>query len=116
MPAPAHVTIQPTSPAEFFALMASARIVVLPLQMDNLRTSGQQSYLNAMALGKAVIVADDKDAPYYIENHKTGIFTPAGDAAALRQAILYLLDNPEVVRDGDGGAGGRAADRPGIHL
>jgi glycosyltransferase involved in cell wall biosynthesis len=95
---PPNVTIQPADPDEFGELMAAARFVVLPLRMDNLRTTGQQSYLNAMALGKAVIVGDDKDAPYYIENNKTGLLTPGGDVAALRQAILYLLDNPEVVR------------------
>ena len=77
--------------------MAGASLVVFPLKMDALRTSGQQSYLNAMALGKAVIVTDTFDAPFYIEDGQTGRLTPSGDAGALRQAITGLLASPEKI-------------------
>lgn len=91
---PANVTIQPTSEVEFRELLAGARFVIFPLQMDDLRTSGQQSYLNAMVLRKAVIVTDTMDAPFYIDNERTGMLVPSGDAPALRAAILRLLDSP----------------------
>jgi glycosyltransferase involved in cell wall biosynthesis len=95
---PANVTLGPTSAAEFLSLLAGARFVVFPLLMDDVRTSGQQSYLNAMALGKAVIVADDADAPFYIDDGKTGVVVPSGDAPALRRAICCLIDDPEAIR------------------
>jgi glycosyltransferase involved in cell wall biosynthesis len=91
---PANVRLGPTSPDEFRALLAGARLVVFPLRTDLLRTSGQQSYLNAMALGKAVIVTDPDDAGYYIDDQRTGRLVPSGDAAALREAICHLLDAP----------------------
>jgi hypothetical protein len=110
MQVPANVTLGAASHAEFGELLASARMVVLPLRMDNLRTSGQQSYLNAMALGKAVIVSDLSDAPYYIEHNKTGLLLPEGDVRALRQAIVYLLDNAGTARAM--GEAAREAARP----
>jgi glycosyltransferase involved in cell wall biosynthesis len=101
---PANVTIKPTSEIEFRDLLAGARFVIFPLRMDDLRTSGQQSYLNAMVLGKAVIVTDTMDAPFYIDHERTGMLTPSGDAAALRAAILRLLDSPGLVeRMGEAG-------------
>jgi glycosyltransferase involved in cell wall biosynthesis len=95
---PDNVTVKAVSAAEFRELMAGARLVVFPLRTDSIRTSGQQSYLNAMALGKAVIVTDTIDAPFYIEDGETGALTPSGDGAALREAIASLLDDPERAR------------------
>lgn len=94
---PDHVTIKPTSESEFRELLAGARFVIFPLRMDDLRTSGQQSYLNAMVLGKAVIVTDTMDAPFYIDHERTGMLVPSGDAAALRAVILRLLDSSDLV-------------------
>ena len=96
---PPNVTLAPTSHEEFRTLLAQARLVVLPLQTDHLRTSGQQSYLNAMALRKAVIVTDRLDAPYYIEDGKTGRLVSSGDAAELRDAIVGMLDSPSAARE-----------------
>lgn len=95
---PDNVRVKAVSHAEFRRLMAGAYLIVFPLRMDNIRTSGQQSYLNAMALGKAVVVTDTLDAPYYIDHGKTGILTPSGNALALRAAINDLLDNPHKAR------------------
>jgi glycosyltransferase involved in cell wall biosynthesis len=95
---PANVTLGPTSAAEFRTLLAGARVVVLPLRTDRLRTGGQQSYLNAMALGRPVVVTDPFDAPYYIEDRRTGRIVPPADPAALRAALEGLLDDPAVAR------------------
>ncbi len=95
---PDNVRVKSVSHAEFRTLMAGAYLIVFPLRTDNIRTSGQQSYLNAMALGKAVVVTDTVDAPFYIENGKTGVLSPAGNAMALRAAMNDLLDNPQKVR------------------
>jgi hypothetical protein len=98
LPVPENVVIGPVGETEFRELLAGSRLVVFPLRMDDLRTSGQQSYLNAMALGKAVIVTDTMDAPFYIDDGRTGMLVPSGDAAALRRAILHLLDSSEFLR------------------
>ena len=107
---PKNVTIKPTSRVEFRKLMAGAEFVVFPLKMQGLRTSGQQSYLNAMAMAKAVIVTDTRDAPYYIEDGRTGMLTPPGDVRLLRDAIKTLLGSRErIVMLGEAG---REAARP----
>ncbi len=92
---PSNVRYGPVSPEEFRQLMAGARFVVLPLDMTNFRTTGQQTYLNAMALGKLVIVTDTEDAAFYIEHQRTGILTPTRDVEALREAILWAWEHPE---------------------
>ena len=96
---PENVILGPTSPTEFRALLAGARMAVFPLRTDNLRTSGQQSYLNAMVLAKPVVVTDSRDAPYYIEDGKTGRVIASGDAVALREAICEVLDSPGAGRE-----------------
>jgi glycosyltransferase involved in cell wall biosynthesis len=95
---PPNVTIKPVSNAEFRRLLAGARLVVVPLRMDRIRTSGQQSYLNAMALGKPVIVTDIEDAPFHIEHRRTGLLTPSGHVPALREAMGECLDSPGLTR------------------
>jgi len=94
---PPNVTIRATSEQEFRELMVGALLVVFPLRIGELRTSGQQSYLNAMALGKAVVVTDTVDAPFYVEDGRTGQLTPSGDALALRRTIMHLLAHPEKI-------------------
>jgi glycosyltransferase involved in cell wall biosynthesis len=95
---PANVTIKPTGHGEFRELIEGARFVVFPLRMDDLRTSGQQSYLNAMVMGKAVIVTDTMDAPYYIDHERTGMLVPSGNVPALRAAVERLLGSVDLVR------------------
>jgi hypothetical protein len=95
---PDNVAVKAVSDSEFRQLMAGARLVVVPLAMHRLRTSGQQSYLNAMALGKPVIVTDTLDAPFYIENNETGVVVPSGDHVALREAVVDALARPSALR------------------
>ena len=51
-----------------------------------------------MCFGKAVVVTDVMDAPFYIESGKTGVLVPSGNAQALRQAIVDLLDSPQTAQ------------------
>jgi glycosyltransferase involved in cell wall biosynthesis len=90
---PQNVEWRSVTPEEFRRLMAGSNFVVLPLDTSRGSTSGQQSYLNAMALGKLVIVTDTEDASYYIENGVTGILVPSGNAQELRAAIVWALHN-----------------------
>ena len=90
---PDNVHILTTTHAQFFTLMAGARVVVVPLRKGLLHSGGQQTYLNAMGMGKPVIVADDCGAEEYIVNGVNGVVVPAGDAAALRGAIEAVCED-----------------------
>jgi glycosyltransferase involved in cell wall biosynthesis len=100
---PANVEILTVDPEDFFRLMAGAKVVVVPVR-GGLLQGGQQTYLNAMAMGKPVVVADDTGADEYIIQGHTGLVVPPGDPIGLRRALLSVLGNDEFGR-----ALGRAA-------
>ncbi|MGE5281285.1 MAG: glycosyltransferase family 4 protein [Chloroflexota bacterium] len=91
-PLPANVTAGPVPYERFFELLRNARVVVVPLAGREDRTAGQQTYLNAMALGKATIVTDSPGVREYVEDGRTGLVVPPGDAEALREALRWVLD------------------------
>ncbi len=91
-PLPPNVTAEPVPQERFFELLRNARAVVVPLADRDDRTAGQQTYLNAMALGKAVIVTDSPGVREYVEDGRTGIVVPPGDAAALVSALQWVLE------------------------
>jgi len=91
---PPNVVARPTSHAEFRQLMAGSRMVVLPMEANHIHVGGEQTYLNAMAMGKPVIVTDDRGAPDYIKDGVNGLIVPAGASLALQQAIESVSANP----------------------
>lgn len=95
---PANVKIVTTTHEDFVRLMAGAAIVVVPLRGGLLHSGGEQTYLNAMALGKAVIVADEIGAEQYIENGISGVVLPPGESEGLRNAIKMLMENRNLAR------------------
>jgi len=94
---PPNVRIITVQAAEFIKLVAEASLVVVPLKKRPQHVGGEQTYANAMTMGKVTIVTD-LDASDYIENGETGILTPAGDVAALRQAIKKVMEDHEFAR------------------
>jgi glycosyltransferase involved in cell wall biosynthesis len=105
---PPHVHAGPVPHAEYMRLMREATVVVVPLADRRDRGAGQQTYLNAMAMGKLVIVPDVMGVRDYIEDGRTGIIVPARDGAALDGALRWALDpaRRDVVR----GIGARARE------
>jgi glycosyltransferase involved in cell wall biosynthesis len=95
---PANVRVVSASPSEFRQLMARAHLVVIPMQATLLHAGGQQTILNAMKMGKPVILTDPEGGVDYIENGRTGVLVPYGEAAALGSAIEHLLAHPEEAR------------------
>lgn len=85
-----HLHVRPTSHEEFMTLLANAHAVVVPLRRS-VRSAGQQSYLNAMGLGKPVIVTDTPGVRDYIVDGVTGVIVPH-DAEKMRAAILHVMD------------------------
>lgn len=95
---PENVKIVTTSPQEFEKLMAGAKMVVLPLTGGLLHAGGQTVLLNAMALGKPVVVTDDGLIQNYVTHGVTALLVPPGDPSALRDAILRLLDDRDLAK------------------
>lgn len=103
---PPNVAVGPLSRREYNGQMAAASVVVLPLRPLDDRGSGQTTYLNAMALGKALVVTEVAGVRDYVTDGVTGLVVPPGDPRQLAQAISSLLQNRDLAR-----AIGQAAQR-----
>jgi glycosyltransferase involved in cell wall biosynthesis len=91
---PVNVEVRTLSRRDFDERTAAASVVVIPLEPRQDRGSGQTTYLNAMALGKAVIVTDVAGVRDYIRDGETGLIVPPEDPPALADALRRLLDDP----------------------
>jgi glycosyltransferase involved in cell wall biosynthesis len=103
---PQHVRVHPTTPTGFRQAMAGARLVVIAMESGLLHSGGQQTCLNAMYMGKPTIAVGRKWAADFIEDGVTGLIVDYDDPVGLRQAIAWVLANPEAAR----GMGERARD------
>jgi glycosyltransferase involved in cell wall biosynthesis len=92
---PENVTVAPVARSRYDELMLAASVVVVPLQFRHDRGAGQTTYVNAMALGKALVVTDTPGVGDYIEDGRTGVIVAPGDSAGLARAVRRLLDAPE---------------------
>jgi glycosyltransferase involved in cell wall biosynthesis len=92
--APPNVDIVTAEPKTFLRLMARSAMVVVPLQKELLRSCGHQTYLNAMAFGKAVVAADNCGADEYIEQGSSGMVVAPGDAVQLADSLNSLMSDP----------------------
>ena len=92
---PSTLTVGPLSFIELRDLYARSRFVVVPLRPSE-SDNGITVILEAMAMGKAVICSRINGQRDVIVDGVHGLYVPPGDPAALREAILYLLKNPEV--------------------
>jgi glycosyltransferase involved in cell wall biosynthesis len=98
---PADVTAGPVPHERFVELTRSARVVVLALDDRDDRSAGQQGYLNAMALGRVVVVPDVMGVRDYVDDGRTGLVVPPGDREALARTLSWALDpqNDERMRE-----------------
>ena len=92
---PENVQVISATDYQFYDLLAKSKMVVVPMAKGFLHSGGQQTFLNAMFWGKPVIVTDPEGANDYIEDKKTGMLLNPGEVQSLREAISYLLENPE---------------------
>lgn len=91
---------------DFMAAMAGARAVVVPLA-QSVRSAGQQTYLNAMVLGKPVIVTAAPGVLDYMRPGVTGVVVPP-DERALSAAIAHAMDPAHAAHYARMGAAARA--------
>nr|WP_240895212.1 glycosyltransferase [Kineococcus siccus] len=87
---PAGVEVGLVSHDRFLRLLAGATAVVLPLELAS-RSTGQQTYLNAMWLERPVVVTDAPGVRDHVEDGVTGVVVPP-EAGALRAALADVLD------------------------
>ena len=91
---PPNVTINDFLPlSEFYALVAGARFVVLPLE-DIPHAAGIGHVVYAMSAGKALVATRMSSTVDYIEDGQTGILVAPYDVQEMRSAIAYLLAHP----------------------
>ena len=93
-PIPPNVTVQRYSLHDLRGVYARSRFVVVPLYHVEFQ-AGVTTILEAMAMGKAVIVSRTPGQTDVIVEGETGLYVPPGDAQALREAIQHLLAHPE---------------------
>lgn len=95
-PLPPNVVVHTQlGPPELRRLYARSRFVVLPLH-DMDYDVGATAVTEAMAMGKAVVLSAIRGQTDYVRHCEDGLLVRPRDAAALREAITYLLENPEV--------------------
>jgi glycosyltransferase involved in cell wall biosynthesis len=90
-PWPGNAEVRGVSHEEFIEWMARSRAVVLPLAAETTKSAGQQTYLNAMLLGKPVVATDAPGVRDYITDGENA-YVVAPTVSELREAILYVLD------------------------
>ena len=57
------------------------------------------SILEASSMEKPVIACDTGGCPEAVSNGKTGILVPVKNVEKLTEAILYVLDNPNIAKE-----------------
>ena len=83
------ITAERVSHERFLELLASCRASVVPLQVQD-RSAGQQTYLNAMALAKPVVVTEAPGVADFVTDGVTGLVV-APHPQALREAVLRVM-------------------------
>ena len=91
---PANVQARGYGYRELRDLYAISQFVVVPLYETDFQ-AGVTTILEAMAMGKAVVVSRTRGQRDVIQDGVNGIYVPPGDVAALRRAIVGLLEHPE---------------------
>lgn len=88
---PPNVQAGPVSRDEFIRLMRASKAVVVPMKMGLIRAVGQQTYLNAMMLGKPTIVTQALGVRDHIKDGETA-FVVDGTPGSYVRAIRRVFD------------------------
>jgi len=97
---PPNVKASPVPHQEFVHLMRGATAVVVPSRQGMRRAVGQQTYLNAMWLGKPTIISDGLGVRDHVENGVTGLIVD-GTADDYVRALQWVFnpDHDKVVKE-----------------
>lgn len=85
---------------EFMGLMRGAAAVLIPLNKSLTRAAGQQTYLNAMLLGRPTLVTDALGVHDHIKDGETGFILEAS-VDDMVEKLAFVLDptNAALVQD-----------------
>jgi len=86
---PDNVSAGPLPHEEYMRLLFQATVVLVPLRTDLVRAAGQTTYLNAMYLGKDVIVSEVPGVSDHITHLQSGLITD-GSSQSYIDAIRWL--------------------------
>jgi glycosyltransferase involved in cell wall biosynthesis len=90
---PASVTRVAAGYLELRELYARASIVVVPVVYSHM-PAGITTLLEAMSMGKAVIVTATPELEGIVQHGESGLVVPLGDPGRMREAIDQLLASP----------------------
>jgi glycosyltransferase involved in cell wall biosynthesis len=90
---PERIQRGPLGPVELRKLYDRAAVVVVPV-VDTTFPAGITTLLEAMAMGKAVIVSGTNALSGVVDDGRSGVVVPPGDARRLAEAIEALLADP----------------------
>lgn len=95
---PSNVTAKPVPHQEFVRLMQEATAVVVPLQPGMHRAVGQQTYLNAMWLGKPTIISQALGVHDHVRHGKHALIVD-NEPESIKDAIHWIFnpDNQQAV-------------------
>jgi glycosyltransferase involved in cell wall biosynthesis len=85
----------PVDKNQWSRYIAESRFVVVPLLPGVIQPAGISVYLEAMVLGKPVVVSTGASADGIL-NDDLAVLVPPGDMAALREAVIKLWSNAEL--------------------
>ena len=89
---PPNVEVRRLNLADLRALYTDADLVVVPV-VETMFQAGITTILEAMSMGKPVLCTRTLGQTDTVIDDETGVYVPPGDAAAMRSAILSLLDD-----------------------
>lgn len=94
-PLPDNVELAPpTDSAGMRRAYQEAALVVVPLKEDRGDATGCSVVLEAGCCARPVVTCDTAGMRDYIEHGRTGVLTPIGDPAALRDALESVISDP----------------------
>ena len=97
-PLPANLTVKRDAPREeYLEVLARSAVVALALK-ESLRPTGQVVMLEAMGLGKPVVVTRHPGTVDYIRHGENGFLVEPGDPEGMARTVQLLLDDPKLRR------------------
>jgi len=76
---------------------AAADIYAIPTK-DSIYSRAEipTKIFEAMALGKAIVASNISDIPLFLDNGECGMLTKPGDVQSLKEALIKLIDDPNL--------------------
>jgi len=90
---PENVEIMSATPERFNELLAGSRMAVVALKPGKLHSGGHTVVVNALTMGKPLVIAEDGSLKSYVTPGVDALMVPAGDYQALRNAITNILND-----------------------